>query len=197
MGSRLMRLLLVLLITSQVVTAAPAAEKIMDPNGPAAASDPNAAIKELLLAIAKKKHDGKILADLPFLNIVVEKPSQDAQEAGLTESVLKSTALAALRTKIPNLRVDDSCVAGLVVTLNLHQVKDASTVSSSMFVSSIALELLLGVTIEHNGRFTGASVWRRDSLATGNSQSARHTITRRLEDFVTEFAGKYYEDGNP
>jgi hypothetical protein len=191
MASSLVRLFLVLSISSHVVTALLAEEHGKGPISSTATSDPNVEFDRLVTA-----SDRKVLANLPCIKIVAESTDQDAEAAGITQNVLKTTVLVAVKNKLPRLQVDDSCKPFLHVSLVLHRETTASGPEQN-FCAGLTLEMNLLVTINHNGRLTVAPVWAQGAVLWGPTVTARRQITEALEGWVTEFAGKYYEDGNP
>jgi hypothetical protein len=131
-------------------------------------------------------------SNLTKLRITVENLDADSLRLGLTEELLKSQILIALKRDIPKVLVSASAHSMLYVNITTQPVGAGY---SAVFLS-VRLERAVHVLDEEGSTsqgFTVATVWDKGILFTGDNNTIKSRILSSLSDRLTLFAAEYYK----
>ena len=135
------------------------------------------------------------LSDLSCLDLIVEALDPEAESIGLTNELVKSVLLVAIKNKLPRVQVGE-CDSFLYVNL-LFLLDRSGGGEVSRYSAYVPLQLVRGVTIGPNGDYFNATVWEMASLLGGTRDQGADKITKEIGQLMTRFASDYYGAGNP
>lgn len=130
---------------------------------------------------------------LKSVEIVVEDMSTDAVKVGLTREDLESTALVALKSKLPKIAVGKT--AASFVYINVTLVCSEYVCASNADVSLSRPTTVLDDENTEVG-FKIANVWHKNTLFLGPRDTMSHKVKEYVDEALTQFAAEWYKE-NP
>ena len=134
-----------------------------------------------------------LLANFDCLSIYAAEDG-DLKLSNSSGDELKDAVLVALKSKIPGLKVNESCGNAILLAVSGLQVKTAGGAGTG-YVMHVELEIQRPASLL-NGEAVPGSVFHASSLNYGPMDKLRGTIFEEIEDLVRTFAAAYYKAGN-
>jgi hypothetical protein len=125
---------------------------------------------------------------------VVEEMSSDAVKLGLTREDLESTALVALKSKLPKISV--SKITGSYMYINVTLVCSEYVCAANADVSLSRPTKVLDDDDKTEVGLAMANVWHKNKLFIGSGDSMSHNVKEYIDDALTQFAAEWYKE-NP
>ena len=126
------------------------------------------------------------LRDIPTLQIIVERPTADAREAGITEEAVRNQVAAHFRTSLPQVSLDGNEGPSLYVRIVLHKRK-----KDDLYYGMISVHVDRPVIVlSRKGNFPSFSqVWENTVVFSGKDplpgtyEILAKLLTLLIEDF--------------
>lgn len=131
---------------------------------------------------------------LKTVDIVVEDLTTDAVKLGLTREDLESTALVALKSKLPKIAVSKAAVSYVYINVTL-------TCSAYVCAANADVSLNRPSTVLEDDKQTKvglalANVWHENTIFIGPRDTMSHRVKEYLDEALTTFAAEWYK-ANP
>jgi hypothetical protein len=152
------------------------------------------AVLLLCCAIGSELKAGSQFQRLKTVDIVVEDLSTDAVKLGLTREDLESTALVALKSKLPKISVGK--VATSYVYINVTLVCSEYVCAANADVSLNRPSTVLEDDNQTKVGLSLANVWHANMLFIGPRDTMSHRVKEYLDEALTTFAAEWYK-ANP
>jgi hypothetical protein len=130
---------------------------------------------------------------LKSVEIVVEDMSTDAAKVGLTREDLESTALVALKSKLPKIAIVNT--VGSYVYINVTLVCSEYVCAANVDVSLSRPTTVLDDDKTEVG-FQMANVWHENMLFISPRDTMSHRVKEYVDEALTSFAAVWYK-ANP